>query len=275
MERATLVKSFPFGMPVAPLRQQGDGPRRVFVLGVYASAVHARWVRADGSTAITARAVASEPEIFWRGDGADEIVSRIPVPAGAGKLVPAGASLNGPSGHALDKCFLEPLGIDRSQAWLCDLLPESRCNPKQAAALESEYRPVMAELGLPEYDFPAVPTVLADESRVRQIEAELAEAQPQVLVTLGDQPLKWFTKAYGSESNLSAYGEDNDSYGRLHDIEIAGRKLSLLPLVHPRQAGRLGSHSGKWFDLHDHWMRDVAPGVLERIPVWQAESSIG
>jgi uracil-DNA glycosylase len=190
-------------MEVQPARQGGRGPRRIFVLGVYASAVHARWLRADGSTAINALAVASEPEIFWRRDGVAEVISRIPVPAGAGRLVPAGASLNGPSGRALDESFLAPLGVDRSQAWLCDLLPESRCNPKQAAALAREYVPVMARFGLPSYDFPPVPAALADEQRVGEIESEIAEAQPQVLVTLGDQPLKWFTKRYGSKSRRS------------------------------------------------------------------------
>ena len=34
---------FPFGETVHPLVQQDRGPKKVFVLGVYASAVHARW----------------------------------------------------------------------------------------------------------------------------------------------------------------------------------------------------------------------------------------
>jgi hypothetical protein len=34
---------FPFGETVRPLVQQDRSPKKVFVLGVYASAVHARW----------------------------------------------------------------------------------------------------------------------------------------------------------------------------------------------------------------------------------------
>ena len=34
---------FPFGEELKPLRQQDRTPKKVFVLGVYASAVHARW----------------------------------------------------------------------------------------------------------------------------------------------------------------------------------------------------------------------------------------
>ena len=34
---------FPFGEELKPLKQQDRTPKKVFVLGVYASAVHARW----------------------------------------------------------------------------------------------------------------------------------------------------------------------------------------------------------------------------------------
>ena len=56
--------SFPFGMPVKPVHQADRGHKLVFVLGVYASAVHARWLTEGGSVIINALAVASEPEIF-------------------------------------------------------------------------------------------------------------------------------------------------------------------------------------------------------------------
>lgn len=108
------------------------GRKTLFVLGVYASAVHARWVDDNGSLIVNALAVASEPEIFWRGDGAAEIISRVTVPHGAGRLVPASRMLNGPSGVTLDDAFLSPLlrpqGVGREETWLCHLLPESRSN---------------------------------------------------------------------------------------------------------------------------------------------------
>jgi hypothetical protein len=126
------IGTFPFGQAVETLVQRDRGPKRVFVLGVYASAVHARWLAEDGSTLVTALAVASEPEIFWRGEGAEEIIAGIPVPAGAGRLEPTAENLNGPSGMALDAEFLEPLGLSRSDAWLCDLVPYSCKNDRQA-----------------------------------------------------------------------------------------------------------------------------------------------
>jgi len=253
---------FPFGQPITPVSQTDRRPKRVFVLGVYASAVHARWVGDDGKTIISALAVASEPEIFWRGEDAQAAVSRIPVPAGAGRLVPAGQSLNGPSGIALDSRFLAPLGTSRSDTWFCDLLPESRCNPSQRAAIAREYDRRMESQMLPSYDFPAVPSVLASEARRIEIEEEIRAAGPEVLITLGDQPLKWFTRHYGAHSRLGAFGQTPDTYGRLHDISVGGTRMKLLPLVHPRQAGRLGSHSASWSELHDAWVTAVAPTLL-------------
>lgn len=254
--------TFPFGMPITPVQQADKSPKRVFVLGVYASAVHARWVGDDGKTIINALAVASEPEIFWRGDDADTVIGKIPVPVGAGRLVAASKTLNGPSGVTLDSMFLEPLGITRHEAWLCDLLPESRCNPKQRAAIEREYDSLRERYGLPAYDFPPVPAFLASEARRLEIEDEIRAASPEVMVTLGDQPLKWFARQHGAHPTLGSYGETPETYGRLHNLEIAGRALKLLPLVHPRQAGRLGSHSANWSELHGYWTEHVAPVLL-------------
>lgn len=253
------MHTFPFGSPIQPVQQRDCTPKRVFVLGVYSSAVHARWIGPDGKLLITAMAVANEPEIFWRGDGADEIIARIPVPAVAGHLVAATGGLNGPSGVALDGCFLSPLGVSRADTWLCDLLPESRMNSSQQEALAREYLPRQAEWGLPAFDFPPVPATLADAKRRDAIATEIAASQCELLVTLGDEPLRWFTSHFGSHAKLSAYGEDASLYGRRHPITVSGRQLELLPLVHPRQAAALGSHSPKWAALHHQWMSARLP----------------
>jgi uracil-DNA glycosylase len=193
--------TFPFGMPIKPVQQEDRSQKRVFVLGVYASAVHALWLDdKDDSVIINALAVASEPEIFWRGDKPEDIVAKVKLAVGAGSLVPASRTLNGPSGIALDELFLAPLGVCRDQAWLCDLLPESTCKPNQAAALGREYLPRMARLGLPSYQFPPVPKELMTAARATEVEEKILEASPSVLVTLGDPPLKWFASRYRAQS---------------------------------------------------------------------------
>lgn len=254
------VGKFPFGQPVRRVVQEDRGAKCVFVLGAYASAVHARWVGPDGKTVVMALGVASEPCIFWRGDAAAEIIAKIDVPKEAGCLVPPAERLNGPSGRSLDEHYLDPLGIEREEAWLCDLVPHSCMNPSQGDAVRERYDPCARHLGLPASDWPAVPRVMADDARRQEILAELLESEAELLVTLGDPPLKWFGKALGTRPSVREYGTGAD-YGVLHDIEVGGRAIRHLPLVHPRQAAGLGGHTVEWHEQHRLWQAR-APALL-------------
>lgn len=255
--------TYPFGEPVRRVEQTDRSPKRAFVLGVYASAVHARWLDQDGKQVVAALAVASEPEIFWRGDGAAAIIERIDMPKEVGRLEPAAKNLNGPSGRALDELYLGPLGLGRDEAWLCDLVPWSGRNPGQAKAIERAYDPLVRSHGLPPATFEPPPTVFADDRRRAEIRAELVESEAEVLVLLGDQPLKWFVRAFEPGwSRLSHFGSGPDQYGRLHDLDLNGHQVKVLPLAHPRQAGALGTHSGDWRAAHEHWVNEVASSLL-------------
>jgi len=253
---------FPFGLPILPVAQKHLKPKRVFVLGVYASAVHARWVGPDGKPVIAAIGVASEPEIFWRGDGVESILSRVSVPREVGRLELASEKLNGPSGVALDERFLAPLGLSRGDAWLCNLVPHSCMNPRQKVAIQDRYMPYVRKSMLPNHTWKPVPQQLATKSRRSEIVAEVLKSKATVIITLGDQPLRWFTRHFGSKGRLATYGTGTADYGRLHPIEIRGREISLLPLVHPRQAAGLGTHSSVWLDVHELWAKKTARNLL-------------
>lgn len=256
--------TYPFGAPLQRVVQRDRTPKRVFVLGVYASAVHARWVGPDGVELVRALAVASEPTIFWVGDGADEIVSRIEVPTAAGRLVAAAQQSNGPSGRALDSSFLTPLGIRRADAWLCDLVPHTCLNKGQRAAIEEKYVP-RAHLGLPTARLPVVPKQFADDLRRREILDELDESKADVVVLLGDEPIRWWLTHYDwRRKTLGDFGRTVGEYGRLHDVTVSGRRLRVLPLTHPRNVAGLGFHSPEWRERHDEWTKTTAPDVLGR-----------
>jgi uracil-DNA glycosylase len=244
--------TFPFGQPLLSVRQEDRSSKKVFVLGVYSSAVHARWVDPNGKTVVAAMAVASEPYIFWRGDGADEIVGQINIPPEVGILVPAAANFNGPSGIALDDQFLAPLGIGRQDAWLCDLVAHSCVNPSQMKAIQRSYAPLREQHGLPKHSIPPVPTTLIDEQRRNEILQELRESQADTLVLLGDQPIKWFLNHFDNRwERLS----DFQPYGQKHRVEIDGITIDVFPLVHPRQAAQLGASSRHWYEAHRQWSK--------------------
>ena len=144
---------FPFGSQLQKVEQIDKSTKKVFVLGVYASAVHAKWIGMDGKIKVNALAVASEPYIFWKGENAEKIIENIPIPEKLGKLIPADKRFNGPSGIALDELFLNPLGYTREDAWLCDLIPYSRINANQQKAIEKHYNPLIKKFNLPECEY--------------------------------------------------------------------------------------------------------------------------
>jgi uracil-DNA glycosylase len=246
-----MIGIFPFGEEVRQVEQKNRTPKKVFILGVYASAVHAKWLDNDGKTVVKALAVASEPYIFWRGDGADEIIQKIQIPPALGRLVPAAKQFNGPSGISLDDLIIEPLGITREDTWLCDLVPHSCMNPAQKKTIEKNYLPLVDDFDLPLPTLPTVPKKLSDEIRRKEILSEIEESQAKVLVLLGDKPIQWFLKYYvDTWKRLSDFPE----YGHLHPVEINGRSIEILPLAHPRQIAKLGRSSQKWYELHQNWL---------------------
>ncbi|MCR5314388.1 MAG: hypothetical protein K6E52_00635 [Bacteroidaceae bacterium] len=250
---------FPFGQEVKPLRQEDRTPKKVFVLGVYASAVHAQWKR-NGKVVCPALAVASEPRIFWDGNPAEaaEIISRISIPPEVGTLEPAGRMLNGPSAKVLDEHFLAPLDYTRKDAWLCDLLPESRLNAGLMRVIRSKYNPLIDKYHLNVVTLDERPSVFCDDNRREEILQELIDSQAELLVLLGDIPILQFLNEvaivpYSSlQEYVNLYG-----YGNPSDVAIGPRLLRVLPLAHPRQIGALGSHSEKWFRLHQQWERHL------------------
>ena len=246
---------FPFGQEVHPLVQEDRSPKKVFVLGVYASAVHARWKK-DGQVICQALAVASEPRIFWDGDPeeAKAIINSVNMPKELGALEPASRQLNGPSAKVLDENILAPLGFSREDAWLCDCLPETRINPSQAKAIREKYVPLMEAYGLNPVTIPARPSAFCSRERSQEITEELLESQAELLVLLGDIPIAQYLKKVADVpyASLGEYVE-RYGYGNPTDITIGGKAMKVLPLAHPRQIGALGAHSERWFLEHKNW----------------------
>jgi hypothetical protein len=260
---ARYIGTFPFGQQVHQVEQEDRTQKRVFVLGVYASAVHAQWMDVNNKTKVKALAVASEPYIFWRGDKADEIIEHIDIPESLGKLIPAHQQYNGPSGVALDELILKPLGLARGEAWLCDLIPHSCVNPSQRKAIINNYEPFIEEFNLPIPSVPEVPGQLTNDKRRAAIRDELLESGAHTLILLGDKPIQWFLKHFDHRWNrLSDFSLNEDSYGQLHATQIRGKKIKILPLAHPRQIAKLGQSSAKWYQYHQVWIRQSAPDLI-------------
>ena len=255
---------FPFGQPLQRVEQTDRRPKKVFILGVYGSAVHARWLDPAGRTLVKALAVASEPRVFWNGSAPDAagIIAKSHIPPKMGTLVPADETFNGPSGQALDDLYLTPLGFpSRDDAWLCDLVPHTCLNLRQQQALQ-RYHEAAQEFGLAPAHLPTAPPAPPDAARREEVLQEIEAAQPRLIIPLGDQPLLWFLSFFQPAwERLAGFGKGPAEYGRVHECRIQGKRYHVLPLVHPRQAGGLGLHSPVWKECHAHWARHEAGSI--------------
>lgn len=245
---------FPFGSELKKVEQTDKTPKEVFVLGVYASAVHAKWIDKNGKVKVNALAVASEPYIFWEGDGAHEIIGEIKIPNELGKLVPANKRFNGPSGITLNEQYLNPLGYTRNEAWLCDILPYSRLNQNQVKAIETHYEPICNDYNLPSCTIPPFNvSELRNTERIKGMVDELKQSKAERIILLGDYPIKFFLSHYTDKKSLSEFGKEYENYGKAHDVFIEGKTYKVYPLAHPRQSGELGRSIKSWADLHEFW----------------------
>jgi hypothetical protein len=266
----TSIGTFPFGQQVQEVVQTDRTPKDVFVLGVYASAVHARWINKDKKTVVNALAVASEPYIFWRGENPETIIEQISIPKELGRLIQANQELNGPSGKALDDLILNPLGLERQKSWCCDLVPYSCVNLSQGKAIERAYMPIVREYGIAKPTVPTLPNPLIDENRRKEIKDEILESEAKLLILLGDLPILWFLSYFDNRyKKLLDFGRDIQSYGQLHNSYIGNKEIKVLPLAHPRQIAKLGQSSAAWYDIHKTWFEKSASKLTHSISGYQ------
>ena len=249
-----MIGQFPFGEEVQKVEQKDRTPKKVFVLGVYASAVHAKWIDPYGKWIVRALAVASEPYIFWRGENISQILEKIKIPVELGSLKPVAPRFNGPSGKALDKFILAPLHISREETWLCDLVPHSCANTSQLNAIERAYLPLVEKYHIPRPSVPQIPRKLTDGKRRNEILQEIEESGARTLILLGDKPIQQFLSYFDPRwKRLS----DFQPYGKKQTIKIGDRTYEVIALAHPRQIAKLGRSSQKWYNLHQRWMENL------------------
>lgn len=250
---------FPFGRPatVRPPRPAIGGPAKVFVLGVYPSALHVRWCRPDGVVRVQALAVDDEPEVFWDGADAEERVKYWAQQVGWQRSWGwVTASGNGTSGRAVVRDVLGPLGIERGEAHFTDCyrryLVKSGAG-SQRAAMEAAYAPFAAARGLPPVSLPGRP---ADAALVRmavaeeggELMAQVRASEADLVVTLG-QP------AADVLAHLSAIDRvvlrRDSGYGSVRRLRIGHAAVNWLPLKHP------GQRSSVWQEHHQAWARSL------------------
>ena len=248
---------FPFGKQLKRVQQTGTtrSGKKVFVLGIYADVVNARWIDTRGKEIVPAIPVASEPEIYWTGTGAEKTIADLSIPAELGTLEIASDEYNGVIGRTLDTLFLEPLGYTRNDAWLCNLIREPRMDESQRLVIDKRYKPVVEKFELPPATVPDFDKTETNPlGRRNDILEELEKSAADTIIVLGELPLSWFFKFYDERfSKLSDFGETNETYGKSHEITINNKVYNVVPLAHPRQVSPSTISTSKWKALHLSW----------------------
>ena len=252
---------FPFGEEVRILNQKDRSPKKFFVIGSYASAVHASWFDMSGKMISRALAVANEPEILWTGNSfeAMSIINRVNCPPDAGILSDPGKRMNGGVGRLFYLEVLKPLNILRSDVWFTLLIPFIVANKGQRKSL-NRYKRLCADFNLPESSIlPSnIKSSLITEQRIKEILNELEESKAEVIITLGDLPLHHFIRLFDSgKVNLSAFLK----YGAVNKVEINNKIYKLLPLYHPKSGENIGSYTEKLIRIHQEWKIFDAPEI--------------
>lgn len=251
--------TFPFGRPatVRPPRPAASGSARVFVLGVYPSALHVRWARPDGKVHVQSLAVDDEPEVFWDGADAVERVEQWKQQVGWqrswGSATPSG---NGTSGRGVLRDVLEPLGIAPEQSFFTDCYRRylvKHGTGSQGAAMDRAYAPFAAARGLPLMHLPERPT---DSALVRtaiaedggEIVAQLEESGADLVVTLGQPAADVLAAVTGAARPVL---RRDMSYGLERRLRAGRRLTRWLPLKHP------GQRSPAWEQHHQLWKESL------------------
>jgi hypothetical protein len=132
-------------------------------------------------------------------------------------------------------------------------------NQVQKNSVTNHYVPLCGKYNLPAASIPEEPSELIDVNRRNEILAELEESQAETIILLGDKPIKWFLSLVSDckKTRLGEFGEEPETYGLKHSVNINGKTYTVMPLAHVRQGGSLGPHSDKWEQLHSNWAANM------------------
>jgi hypothetical protein len=214
--------SFPFGRPVLPRPPSASTTKRVFILGAYPSALHVAWRPPTGKP-IKAMAVDNEPVPFWNGDKEKQHIAQWKTAVGFkegewGEVAGVG-NLNGSSGQWVDDNVLVPLRASRKDACITDCVDTYFASTDGARRIADTYAPFAMQVGLPAARLDPHPSEVAIATQSSRhhndrLRRELSDAEPDIVVTLGNAALRVFRGMAGKMGDVwklradASYGDD-------------------------------------------------------------------
>jgi hypothetical protein len=249
---------FPFGRILTKVFQKNFSPKPVFVLGLNGSAIFARFISKDRSIIIHNIPVDNEPFLFWNGglNDARNIVSEIKVSKNIGRLATEAKSINGITGRIFDKYYLQPLKLNRELVWICNFVPHYIATKSEVKSIK-KYNKISGTYSLPKAELPTkkVWQKFITETRTKEVLEELFRSKAEIIVTLGQQPIKLLLQQY--DINIQKFFTV-ENYGFVSETEIESVKYKIIALYHPRQLLKEKNVDSKIGLLHYDWIKTRA-----------------
>ena len=216
------------------------------LLGAYPSALHVRWTPPKPFRPVQALAVGDEPTPFWEGEGEDEQIEvwlgSVEFRAEWGDISPA-PRFNGPSGRKIREMVLDPLGIDRGDAWITDCLDLYHASVGNMDRVRDTYQKLAEKLADGEYRLPEARLLphpdengivrLAEVGHLPRLRREIRRCSPRRVITLGNAALRVMKILSGDSGSLPHQLRADSSYGQVHRATVAELPIEVLPLAHP------------------------------------------
>lgn len=268
--------TFPFGQPNTERPARMVPNANAMVIGVYPSAWHVTWQAPDlfpdrEPHGVKAMAVDVEPTVFWDGSS-DDFEARLKhwkqqvgfIDGMHGTISPRSPSTNGSSGASVTEQYLTPLGIPVERTAFSDVFPVFMVKSggpsrrEQGDAIREEYDPIAERMGKRPSTLPARMTSAELPPRAAKrfgatLISDIEASGASVVITLGREVWETLVLLPGLNARppCSHFDELNsDRYGARGSLQVGGRTIEWLPLVHP---GLLRGDASEWARRHAGW----------------------
>lgn len=215
-----------------------------------------------------ALAVDVEPVVFWDGTDPDpdDLIADWKREVGFvdgddpgcdGRV--GGVHLNGSSGATLAAEVLRPKGFELPDVWMSDVEPwfqvkfGTPTKRQQGDVLRDIYNPFAAASGrrpaasLPRRLTPKALVAHAISEERERLRSELLESAAPIVLTLGEEARQILLEVVDAATGLPTSALNTLDYGRPGWVDVSGRTMEWIALVHP------GQRASRWVEAHRVW----------------------
>lgn len=154
------------------------------------------------------------------------------------------------SGRELDEFYLAPLGLQRGDCWITNLVKVFLFKPEHAGSDQPQNRPLLRS---------AFEALANTEGNRAWLGEEIRAASPQLIITLGREVAGIVRGVIEDRARNELLG------GSIHEGVFEGIAVKWVHLPHPGIVMRKGSDNNPWPERHAQFCEELKPKIRELI----------